>query len=213
MTIKLTAILSTIVMAAAVAVFFIPPPAGVSVNTMHAAALVVLVIGLWALNAIPEQIVGLIFFALAMLLAIAPASVVFSGFASGTLWLVLGAGDRRRVEPHRPGRAPRALCARAFHALVPRVGVMPVTVFTERMKFGPFFYIASVLGLGSVMTETGLSKALGDLVQSALQLKPEQDALNFDLLTLFATFAGVLVSLAVLLPLDYLWWRLIGYFG
>lgn len=90
---------------------------------------------------------------------------------------------------------------------------MPVTVFTERMKFGPFFYIASVLGLGSVMTETGLSKALGDLVQSALQLKPEQDALNFDLLTLFATFAGVLVSLAVLLPLDYLWWRLIGYFG
>lgn len=90
MTIKPTAILATMVMAAAVAVFFIPPPAGVSVNTMHAGALVVLTIGLWAVGALPEHITGFLFFTLAMVLAVAPAQVVFSGFASATMWLVLG---------------------------------------------------------------------------------------------------------------------------
>lgn len=57
---------------------------------MHAAALMLLTIGLWATAVLPEYLVGLLFLALCMLLAIAPASVVFSGFASGTLWLVLG---------------------------------------------------------------------------------------------------------------------------
>ena len=57
---------------------------------MHAAALVVCTIGLWAVGSLPEHIVGLLFFMLAMALAVAPAQVVFSGFASATLWLVLG---------------------------------------------------------------------------------------------------------------------------
>lgn len=452
-------VLTALLVAAALMVYFMPPLAGASQATMHAGAVVLLVIGLWALGAVPEYIVGLIFFALAMLLAVAPAHVVFSGFASGTLWLVLGGlviaeavnrtglGERfarfllGRVElsypmliaavvvvasalcfvmpatigrvllllpimsalaerlglarggvgyngvmlavimasyqvgtsilpsnapnlvlagsaetlyrtpliygeyllvqfpvmglmkaltiialicwlfpdetrtgtipdAHQPmtGQERRltmiliaalALWATDFihgiHpgwiglaaglvALLPRIGVMPVTAFTERVKFGPFFYIAAVLGLGSVMTETGLSKALGDVAQSALHLKPGQDALNFGLLALLSTFAGVLVtnvaqpalmaplaghfaeatgwplkaalmtmalgfttlilpfqvppvmvgvqvaglrlgsvlrlsvplmlvSFVVLLPLDYLWWRVIGYFG
>ncbi len=57
---------------------------------MHAAAVLLLTISLWATAALPEHITGLLFLLLCMLLAIAPASVVFSGFASGTLWLVLG---------------------------------------------------------------------------------------------------------------------------
>lgn len=83
-------LLSAIVVAAAIAVYVAPPPAGGSVETMHAAALVVFTVGLWALSALPEHIVGLLFFVLAMALAVAPAQVVFSGFASATLWLVLG---------------------------------------------------------------------------------------------------------------------------
>jgi anion transporter len=452
-------VLTAILVATAVTVFFLPAPAGVSAETMHAAALVLLVIGLWALGAVPEYIVGLIFFALAMLLAIAPAQVVFSGFASGTLWLVLGGliiaeavkctglGERfarfmlgRIALSYRalitavvivssalcfvmpatigrvllllpimsavaerlglargssgyngvmlavmmasyqvgtailPSNAPNLVLAGAAEtlyrtpliyaeyllvqfpvmgalkalvivllicrlfpdetrsgaaaaankpmsaeerrltailvaalalwatdfihgvhpgwialaagvlALLPRVGVMPVTAFTESVKFGPFFYIAAVLGLGGVMSETGVSAMLGEVAQSVLQIKPDQDALNFGVLTLLATFAGVLVtnvaqpalmaplaghfaeaagwplkaalmtmalgfttlilpfqvppvmvgvqiagirlrtvlrlsvplmlvSFAVLLPLDYAWWRLIGYFG
>ncbi|HET7159690.1 MAG TPA: SLC13 family permease, partial [Burkholderiales bacterium] len=83
-------IASAIVVVLSAFVFFMPPPAGYSIHTMHAGALCLLTIGLWALNALPEHIVGLVFFLLAMVFALSPASVVFSGFASGTLWLVLG---------------------------------------------------------------------------------------------------------------------------
>jgi anion transporter len=71
-------------------IFFLPPTAGATVVTMHAAALVVLTAGLWALGSLPEHVTALLFFALATVFAIAPPTVVFSGFASATMWLVLG---------------------------------------------------------------------------------------------------------------------------
>ena len=82
--------LSVFVIVAAFAVYFTPPPAGVSMEMMHAAALILFTVGLWAAGSLPEHIVGLLFFTLAMALAVAPAQVVFAGFASATLWLVLG---------------------------------------------------------------------------------------------------------------------------
>jgi anion transporter len=87
---KASSILSFVFIAAAVAVYFTPPPEGASVEMMHAAALAIFTVGLWAAGALPEHVVGLLFFMLAMALAVAPAQVVFSGFASATLWLVLG---------------------------------------------------------------------------------------------------------------------------
>lgn len=87
---KASSILSFVFVAVATAVYFTPPPAGVSPEMMHAAALAIFTVGLWAAGALPEHVVGLLFFMLAMALAVAPAQVVFSGFASATLWLVLG---------------------------------------------------------------------------------------------------------------------------
>ncbi len=74
----------------AAVIFFLPPPAGATVTTMHAAALVVLTAGLWALGALPEHVTALVFFLFAVVFAIASPQVVFSGFASATMWLVLG---------------------------------------------------------------------------------------------------------------------------
>jgi anion transporter len=357
------------VVAVAAVVFFLPPPAGYTPQTMHAGGLCLLVIGLWALAALPEHIVALLFFLLAMLFAIAPPQVVFSGFASGTLWLVLGGlilaeavnqtglgvrlarvltGDRTLsyraliatvvlvcslmciVMPatvsrillllpimaavaHRlglkpgsvgydgvalavimtnyqvgtaflPANAPNlvlagaaetlygitfiygewllvqlpvmgilkalliivlvwllfpdetnATVAREPHSrmsgdekrltvillaavilwatdfahgvhpgwiglgagiatLMPYVGVMPVASFSERVKLIPFFYIASILGLGAVMVETGLSRALGDVLQATLRLEPGRDAMNFGILTLLSTLTGGFVT-------------------
>lgn len=64
-------------------------PDGVAPPVMLAAAVIVLTIGLWALASLPEQVTSLLFFLLTMLLAVAPPAVVFSGFASATVWLVL----------------------------------------------------------------------------------------------------------------------------
>lgn len=102
--------LSVIVIVAAVAVYFAPPPAGVSVEMMHAAALVVFTIGLWAVGSVPEHVVGLSFFVLAMALAVAPAQVVFSGFTSAALWLVLG-GLVMAEAVNRTGLAQRLAAA------------------------------------------------------------------------------------------------------
>jgi anion transporter len=443
----------------ATVVFFLPAPAGYTSQTMHAAALCLLVIGLWALSALPEHLVGLLFFFLAMVFAIAPAGVVFSGFASGTLWLVLGGlviaeavnstglGLRlvravigRHALSYRglvaavvlvcslmcivmpatitrillllpimaalaqrlgllpgsrgydgvalavivtnnqvgtaflPANAPNLVLAGAAETLyqttfiygewllvqlpvmgvlkalviiglvwwlfpdetrvpaaqeadgpmsadekrlavilavavmlwatdfahgihpgwvglgaalvtlLPRIGVMPAASFTERVKLSPFFYIASILGLGAIMVETGLSRGLGEALQGGLNLQAGHDATNFATLALLATVTGAavtnvaqpallaplaghfaeaagwplkaalmtivlgfttavfpfqvppmmvgvqvaglklhqvlrlsvplaLISLFVLLPINYFWWRAIGYFG
>lgn len=450
---------TALVFAAAIVVFFLPPPSGYTAQTMHGGALCLLVVGLWAFGTLPEHIVALLFFLLAMLFAVAPANVVFSGFASGTLWLVLGGlilaeavnrtglgvrlaryvigghalsyraliaavvlicslmcvvmpatvsrillllpimaavAHRLGLKPGSagydgvalavimtnyqvgtaflPANAPNLVLAgaaetlygitfiygewllvqlpvmgvlkaltiigliwvlfpdetraaedehthTAFSAaekrltvivlaavvlwatdfvhgvhpgwiglaaglatLMPYIGVMPVANFNERVKLTPFFYIAAILGLGAVMVETGLSRALSEALQSGLQLERGNDAINFGILALLATAVGGLVtnvaqpallaplashfaeatgwplkaalmtivlgfttaifpyqvppmlvgvqvaglrlrrvlrmtvplallSVGVLLPINYLWWRVIGYFG
>jgi len=53
------------------------------------AILIAATVGLWASGKLPEYLTGLIFFAAAMILSVAPASVIFSGFASAAFWLVV----------------------------------------------------------------------------------------------------------------------------
>src|SRR3954470_7834288 len=87
---RLTSASTALLCIAAAVIFFLPPPAGATAATMHAAALMVLTVGLWALGAMPEHVTSLLFFLLAMVFAIASPQAVFSGFASPTMWLVLG---------------------------------------------------------------------------------------------------------------------------
>jgi di/tricarboxylate transporter len=93
----------------------------------------------------------------------------------------------------------------ALLCLVPTVGVLPLDTFNERIKFGPFFYIGSVLGLAGILTENGLTSALGHLLVNALGLAPGADAVNLALLIGVATLTGVLTTNgaqpAVLAPL------------
>ena len=87
---RLTPVFTAFLCIVAAAIYFLPPPAGATAVTMHAAALIVLTTGLWALGALPEHLTALLFFTLAVVFAIASPQVVFSGFASATMWLVLG---------------------------------------------------------------------------------------------------------------------------
>jgi len=103
---RLSTFFAALVGVGAAVIFLLPPPQGMTVTTMHAAALLVFTVGLWASGALPEHITGFLFFLLAMVLAVAPAQVVFSGFASATLWLVLG-GLILAEAVHRTGLAQR----------------------------------------------------------------------------------------------------------
>jgi di/tricarboxylate transporter len=174
--------------------------------------------------------------------------------------------------------------AAAVVSMLPRIGAVPVTLFQERIKFGSFFYIGAVLGLGAVMLDSGFSKAFGDVLLSVIRLEHGADAANFITLSVMSTFASMivtnpaqpallsplagaladasgwpiqtvlmtfavgfsslllpyqappmvvgmqlahlkvrdalrltiplaLISIVALIPLQYLWWRVIGYFG
>lgn len=366
---KSAALLGASIFVAAAAVFFTPPPDGVSVNVMHTGGLLVLVMGLWATGVLPEALTALLFFALAVLLEVAKPEVIFSGFTSGTLWLVLGGlviaeavrmtglgeriarvalgtrvwtypqlvtaavlvavvlaflmpatvgrilllvpilaavAERHGLPPGTPGHngvlfativasfqcgtailpanAPNLVLAGAAETLygvqliyaeylwaqfpvmglikgaliaalvcwvfpaqtsgagaatelrpmssnekrlavivlvslalwasdflhgirpgwialaaavvtlLPRIGAVPATIFQERIKFGTFFYIGGILGLGAVMLDTGLSKAIGDALLGVVRLEHGGDAANFTQLALLATVASMIVT-------------------
>ena len=84
------AITAAILAGAASLSILIAPPFGWTGPESHSAALAVLAIGLWATGVLPEHVTALAFLLGAMLLSVAPATVVFSGFASGAFWLIFG---------------------------------------------------------------------------------------------------------------------------
>ncbi len=93
----------------------------------------------------------------------------------------------------------------AMACMLPRVGVLPLEAFNDRIKFGPFFYIGSVLGLAGIMNENKVTDALGQLLVRTFDLKAGADVLNFVVLIGAATLTGVLTTNgaqpAVLAPL------------
>jgi di/tricarboxylate transporter len=71
-------------------IFLVFPPASLSPEESKTAALVIIVISLWATGILPEHLTAMFFFFVAMLLSISPPQVIFSGFATTAFWLVFG---------------------------------------------------------------------------------------------------------------------------
>ena len=63
---------------------------GLTSDTTWTGALALATIVLFATGVVPEFITSIVFFAIAMLFALAPASVIFSGFQSAGFWMVFG---------------------------------------------------------------------------------------------------------------------------
>ena len=99
------------------------------------AALTAGTVALWATARLPEYLVALLFFALAMVLHVAPAEVVFSGFLSSAFWLVLS-GFVLGVAIRKVGLADRAarLLAARMSGSWPRL-VGGVVLLTYALAF------------------------------------------------------------------------------
>lgn len=169
---------------AGVVLFFLPPPEGSPAGLMRAAGVVVLAIGLWASAAVPEYYTTLVFFFLAMAFGIAPPNVVFSGFHSGAIWMVLGGlvigaavqvtGLGRRVAEILVGRTQGTyfqtifgivLIAMSLSFFMPSatgrvVIILPIVLaVAERMGFrhGSNGYIAMSLAVGAGTLHPGFA--------------------------------------------------------
>ena len=77
-----------VVSALAAVALLVWPPGDFTPEMSRAAALSVFALGLFAGGVFPEHVSAVLYFLIAMLFAVAPASVVFSGFHSTALWLV-----------------------------------------------------------------------------------------------------------------------------
>lgn len=108
------------IVAAAVALYAVavhmPLPEGWTPEATRAGALTVAAITMWATGAVPMGVTAVAYLLLAMLLAVQPAAVVFSGFHSGAFWLVF-AGVVVAVAVNFTG-----LGARVARALTARIG-------------------------------------------------------------------------------------------
>lgn len=95
--------------------------------------------------------------------------------------------------------------AAGLACILPMIGVVPPSVLNEKIRLGSFFYVAAVLGLGAVLSQSGLAALIGSALQEFLYLKPESDFLNFLSLTFLSSMAGLLttnpVQPALLAPL------------
>lgn len=110
------------------------------------------------------------------------ATDLLHGIQAG--WVALGAG---------------VLC------LLPRVGVIPLAALNDRVRLGPVFYIAAILGLGATISQTGLAADIGAALGKMLYLRQDNDFLNFMVLATVSSLAGLLttnpVQPALLAPL------------
>ena len=78
------------VLAIAVILLLAPTPEGWEPKVLRGAALILFAMGFFATGVIPEFVTGLAFFAVASLIAVAPADVIFAGWSSTALWLTFG---------------------------------------------------------------------------------------------------------------------------
>ena len=117
---------------AAVALAFIPID-GLAIETARTGALALATVVLFATGVLPEFISAILFFAVAMLFALAPADVVFAGFKSAGFWmvfggLVIGAGVRGTGLAERLAHYVRRRFGNRYGGIIAGVVVMGVVM-------------------------------------------------------------------------------------
>ena len=114
-------------------------------QTGKAAVIVILAIGLWTTGWIPEWLTALVFFTLCMMGKVAPAAVVFAGFASSATWLVLAGAVIGGAIVHT------GLGDRLAGRLAPMIGRSFIKAVMAVVLFGVGLTFAMPSAMGRVM--------------------------------------------------------------
>jgi len=93
----------------------------------------------------------------------------------------------------------------AVLCLLPRFGVVPATILSKGINFGPWLFVAGVIGMGAVANHAGLGDAVGAALLSVLNLGPGDGATNFAAIFGIGLVVGTVTTLpaspAIMTPL------------
>jgi di/tricarboxylate transporter len=85
--------------------------------------------------------------------------------------------------------------AAAIICLWPESGLTSKRCLNEEINYGSLFFIAGVLGLGAVISSTGLGEALVQYLSTYVTLSPGHDVRNITTLTGISTIIGIVTNL------------------
>ena len=132
------------------------PPDAFTPEMARAAALCVFALGLFASGLFPEHVTAVLDFLIAMLCAVAPAGVVFSGFHSTAFWLIFG-GVVISAAVRETG-----LGARVAGAVAARLRPSYPAIVAGLAAFGLFTVFLIPSGIGRVVVFVPLVMAVAD---------------------------------------------------
>jgi di/tricarboxylate transporter len=93
----------------------------------------------------------------------------------------------------------------AILCLMPRIGVLPANALAKDINFGPWIFVAGVIGLGSVANHSGLGEVVGQALFSVIELAPGEGIRNFAAIVGVGAVVGAVTTLpaapAIMTPL------------
>ncbi len=92
------------------------------------------------------------------------------------------------ISPAWIALAVAALC------VIPGIGVISSRAFAEKVDVSPFIYVAGIMGLGALATDSGLAQAMGRWLIDIAEFEPGNDAWTFTVMTIAGTLIGPLVT-------------------
>jgi len=93
----------------------------------------------------------------------------------------------------------------AIVLLLPGIQIVGSQEFTQKINYGSLFYLAGILGVGGLVSYSGLGDVLADHLIRSLPFSQDRPFLNYVLLSMVSSFTGVLGTLpsvpAVMTPI------------
>ncbi|MEQ8699753.1 MAG: citrate transporter, partial [Bauldia litoralis] len=83
----------------------------------------------------------------------------------------------------------------AILCVMPKVGALKPASISKDVDYGPWLFVAGIIGLGAVVTHSGMGAAIADRLFSVLPLSPGNDPLNFAVMYAFGAITAVLTTL------------------